>query len=64
MKIDWIQDSISFEASIEELEALKNLCEFCAFNNVAMDRLYEMVSSLLRPKIVITRTNMPDETNG
>ena len=56
MKIDYIQDSLNLECTHEELVALKNLCEFCAENNVGIDTLYEMVSRQLRPRIVISRT--------
>ena len=61
MKINYIQDSLSLEATHEELIALKNLCEFCAMNNVSIDGLYEMVSSQLRPKIVISRVPFEDQ---
>jgi hypothetical protein len=56
MKIESVHDSVNLECTHEELVALKNLCEFCAENNVSIDQLYEMVSAQLRPKIVISRT--------
>lgn len=58
MKITVIHDSVSLDCTQEELQELKNLIEFWAENNVSMDTAYEMISSLLRPKIVIT-TNHP-----
>ena len=53
MRVFYIQDSLNLDCTHEELEALKNLCEFCAMNGVSIDTLYEMVSGLLRPKVVI-----------
>ena len=61
MKIDWLHDSINLEATHEELEALKNLLDFCDHNGVSLDRLYEMISSLLRPKLVIKVGNPSPE---
>ena len=61
MKINHIQDSLSLECTQEELVALKDLCEFCAENNVSIDTLYEMVSRQLRPKIIISRTPFDPE---
>jgi hypothetical protein len=61
MRIFHIQDSLSLDCTHEELVALKNLCEFCAMNGVSIDTLYEMVSGLLRPKIIISHTPFDEQ---
>lgn len=59
MKVNVIQDSVSIDATVQDLKEVIKLLGFFADNNKTIDEAYEYLSSLTRPKIVI-RPNFQD----
>ena len=54
------EDKANLEATEDEIKGALELVEYFADNNQTIDQLYEYLSSLLRPKIIITLNNPAD----
>jgi len=54
------EDKTDLEATEDEIKEALELVGYFADNNQTIDQLYEYLSSLLRPKIIITLNNLAD----